>query len=136
LEELMIKALAASMLIIAGSIAAPFVLPTFAAEPLTANANAVAPKDFATAGDRIGRAFASLPEAVIDRGGAAAAARAPKGDFAPACASAVWPNIEAACLATADGRPASDVRTITIGYQVGDNTIVLVRIPAAEIAQR
>ena len=131
----MIKALAAGMLIIAGSITAPFVLPAFAAEPPIANA-AAAQTDIATAADRIGRAFASLSEAEIDPAVAAAAARAPRGDFAPACASAVWPNIEAACLATADGRPASHVRTITIGYQVGDNTTVLVRIPAAEIAQR
>jgi hypothetical protein len=132
----MIKALAAGMLIIAGSITAPFVLPAFAAEPPAANADAVGLRDVATAADRIGRAFASLSEAEMDPAVAAAAARAPRGDFAPACASAVWPNIEAGCLATADGRPASHVRTISIGYQVGDNTTVLVRIPAPEIAQR
>jgi hypothetical protein len=131
----MIKALAAGMLIIAGSITTPFALPAFAAEPPAANSDAVALRDVATAADRIGRAFASLSEAEIDPAVAAAAARAPRGDFAPACASAVWPNIEAACLA-ADGRPVSDVRTITIGYQVGDNTTVLLRIPAAEIALR
>lgn len=131
----MIKALAAAMLMIAGSITAPFVLPAFAAEPLDASPDAAA-KDLATPADRIGRAFASLSEARIDPAIAAAAARAPKGDFAPVCVTAVWPNIEVACLAIADRRPASHVRTITIGYRVGDNTTILVRVPAAEIAQR
>jgi hypothetical protein len=133
LEELMIKALAAGMLILAGAISAPFALPALAVEPLSA---ASAEANVVMAADRIGMAFASLSEAAIDPAIAAAAARAPKGDFAPACANAVWPNIEAACLATADGRPARHVRTITIGYQAGGNTTVLVRLPAAEIAQR
>jgi hypothetical protein len=127
----MIKALAAGMLILAGAISAPFALPALAVEPLDASgAEAV------IAADRIGRAFASLSETAIDPAIAAAAARAPKGDFAPACANAVWPDIEAACLATADGRPARHVRTVTIGYQAGDNATVLVRMPLAEIAER
>lgn len=130
----MIKVLAAGMLILASAISAPFALPALAIEPLdasSADSNVVM-----AAADRIGMAFASLSEAAIDPAIAAAAARAPKGDFAPACANAVWPNIEAGCLATADGRPARHVRTITIGYLAGDNTTVLVRLPAAEIAQR
>jgi hypothetical protein len=122
----MIKVLAARMLL-AGAISAPFALPALAVEPLNASV---------VAADRVDKAFASLSEAAIDPAIASAAARAPKGDFAPACANAVWPNIEAACLVTADGRPARHVRTITIGYQAGGNTTVLVRLPAAEIALR
>lgn len=129
----MIKALAAGMLILAGAIPAPFALPALAVEPLNASG---AETEIVIAADRIGRAFASLSEAAIDPAIAAAAARAPKGDFAPACASAVWPNIEAACLATADGRTAPHVRTITIGYQADENTTVLVRISLTEIAPR
>ena len=127
----MIKALAAGMLILAGAISAPFALPALAVEPLNASGAATV-----IAADRIGRAFASLSEAAIDPAIAAAAARVPKGDFAPACANAVWPDIEAECLATADGRPARQVRTVTIGHQAGENTTILVRIPLAEIAQR
>jgi hypothetical protein len=127
----MIKALAAGVLILAAVTSAPFAPPAVAAEPVTASGAAT---DIIAA-DRIGRAFASLSEAAVDPA-IAADARAPKGDFAPACANAVWPNIEAACLVTADGGPAPVVRTITIGYQAGENTTVLVRIPAAEIAQR
>ena len=129
----MIKALAAGMLILAAAISAPFALPALAVEPRNAS---VAGTNLVIAADRIGRAFVSLSEAAIDPAIGAAAARAPKGDFAPACATAVWPNIVAACFATADGQPARHVHTITIGYQIGDNTTVLVRLPAAEIAQR
>ena len=128
----MIKVLAARMLL-AGAISAPFALPALAVEPLNAS---VAETNLVMAADRIGRAFASLSEAAIDPAIDSAAARAPKGDFAPSCATAVWPKIEAGCLTTADGQPARHVRTITIGYQAGESTTVLVRLPAAEIAQR
>jgi hypothetical protein len=37
---------------------------------------------------------------------------------------------------TADGKPAPHVRTITVGYQAGQSTTVLLRIPTAEVAQR
>jgi hypothetical protein len=64
--------------------------------------------------------------------------RAGKGDlYAPRdCAAAVWPNVDAACLTRVDGSPAQAVRTVTIGYQEGANTTVLVRMPAPEMASR
>ena len=53
------------------------------------------------------------------------------------CASQAWPNVAPECLAAADGTPArSGVRMITVEQQEGPNTSVLVRIPAAEVAQR
>ncbi len=118
----MIKTLAAGVLLLAAVTFAPFAPPAVAAEPVIASG-----AEINIAADRIGRAFASLSEAAVDPA-IAADARAPKGDFAPACANAVWPNIEAACLVAADGSPAPVVRTITIGYQAGENTTVLVRI--------
>jgi len=127
----MIKVLAAGMLILAGAISAPLALPALA-EPL----NASGAETNVVAAGRIDSAFASLSEAETDPAIASAAARAPKGDFAPACANAVWPNIEAGCVATADRRPARHARTVTIGYQAGGNATILVRLPAAEIAQR
>ena len=62
----------------------------------------------------------------------------PKGDLPrlPVCASSTWPNVDASCLSTTDGSPASRVRSITTGYQSGINTTVLTRIPGAAVAQR
>jgi hypothetical protein len=115
-------------LIVAGLLAAPF----------NASARAAATIGPDVAAERIGQAFASFSEIEPDPALTAAAARVSKGDIGvPAnCANAVWPNIDASCLSTADGAPAPRVRTITIGYQAGENTTVLVRIPAAEVAQR
>ena len=115
-------------LIVAGLLIAPF----------NASARAAGQIDTGTAADRIGGAFAALSEMQPDPALAAAAARALKGDFgaAAACAGAVWPNIDAGCLSTANGAPARHVRTITIGYQADENTTVLVRVPTAEMAQR
>ena len=76
----MIKALAAGMLMLAGAITAPIALPALAVEPLNASA---AETNVLMAADRIGGAFASLSDAAIDPAIASAAARAPKGDFAP-----------------------------------------------------
>ena len=131
----MIRAFAAGMLIIAGSITAPLAVPAFAAEPLSASAKAHGATDVATAADRIGRAFASLSEAEIGPVTPAAATRTPKGDFAPACATAVWPDIEAACLVTANRRPAAHVSTVTAGYRVGATTTALVRMRSDQIAR-
>ena len=114
----MIKALAVGTIILAALTSAPFAPRALALEPLISSGSDA---DVGIA-DRIGKAFASLSEAAVDPAIAAAAARAPKGDFAPACANAVWPNIAAGCLATGDGRPARHVRTITMGYQVGENS--------------
>jgi hypothetical protein len=55
----------------------------------------------------------------------------------PACATQAWPNISRECLVAESGanirKPA---RTITIEKREGQNTSVLVRVPAAEIATR
>jgi hypothetical protein len=67
---------------------------------------------------------------------AASAEQAPRGDLLlPAgCLGQVWPDISAECLITEDGSAAGEVRTVTIGYQTGDNTTVLVRLPAPLVA--
>ena len=116
-------------LIVAGLLAAPF----------NASARAAAGQTgIDVAADRIGGAFATLPEIEIDPALAAAAARLSKGDLdaSAACAEAVWPDVAASCLSTADGARARPVRTVTIGYQAGANTTVLMRVPAGEVAQR
>ena len=107
-------------LIIAGLLIAPF----------TASASAAASQS-GVAADRIGAAFATLSDVTPDPSFA-------KGDLGSSanCAGGVWPNIDASCLSTANGAPAKHVRTITIGYQSGENTTVLVRVPSAEVAQR
>jgi hypothetical protein len=84
--------------------------------------------------ERIGGAFATISETAAEPAIEAAASQAQKGDLD--CATATWPNIDASCLSTADGRPAPQVRTITVGYQAGEATTVLLRVPAAEVAQR
>ena len=69
-------------------------------------------------------------------------AAAGKGDFQLAasagCAGQAWPNIAPACLTAADGTPVRHaVRTITLEERRDDaRTSVLVRLPAAEFAQR
>jgi len=131
----MIKALAAGLLILAATISAPIAAPALAVAPFNAS-GAAAEVDIGTVADRIGSVFAALFEGAIDPAIAAAAARAPKGDFAPTCTNAVWPNIDNACFATPDGRPARHVRMISTGYQVGESTTVLVRSPVAETVQR
>ena len=134
----MVKALAAGTLLAAVAVSASVAFSAPTGTPFDLGTRIASETDVSIIVDRIGGAFVSASSVVADPAIVAAAARASKGNlaFIPACASAVWPNIEATCLATADGRPASDVRIITIGYQVGDNTIVLLRIPAAEIALR
>ena len=114
-------------LIIAGLLIAPF----------TASASAAASQS-GVAADRIGAAFATLSDVTPDPALQAAVASFAKGDLGSSanCAGAVWPNIDASCLSTANGAPAKHVRTITIGYQSGENTTVLVRVPSAEVAQR
>lgn len=132
----MFKVLAAGLLILAATISAPIAAPALAVAPLNAS-GAAAEVDIGTVADRrIGSVFAALSEGAVDPAIAAAAARAPKGDFAPTCTNAVWPNIDNACFATPDGRPARHVRMISTGYQVGESTTVLVRSPVAETVQR
>ncbi len=86
--------------------------------------------------ERIGGAFAVISETQSDAAIAATVTQAPKGDRQASCAAATWPNIDASCLTTADGQPAPHVRTVTIGYQAGQNTTVLMRIPSVEVAQK
>lgn len=53
-----------------------------------------------------------------------------------ACAGETWPAISASCLTSADGTPVrKPVRTITLEHRAGQNTSVLVRVPA-EFATR
>jgi len=52
------------------------------------------------------------------------------------CQGTTWPNIPLRCLFTTDGiERTAEVRTITIEQRVGENTSVLMRVPAA-VAQR
>jgi hypothetical protein len=55
--------------------------------------------------------------------------RVAKGDL-PDCGGEVWPQHSARCLTGRDGREAPPVRFVTIGYQSGDNTTLLLRLPA------
>jgi hypothetical protein len=115
-------------LVIAGLLVAPF----------NGSARAAAGQPDPAAADRIGAAFSSLAEIAPDTALSAAAARVSKGDLeiSPKCLAAVWPDIDTSCLSRTDGSPAQRVRTITIGYQAGENTTVLVRVPTAAMARR
>ena len=86
---------------------------------------------------RIDAAFASLPAAVADPALLFATAGV-KGDrLAPSsCAAQTWPNVPSACLVGTDGEARPPVRTVTIGYQLGEATTVLIRMPAPRIASR
>lgn len=61
---------------------------------------------------------------------------APRGDLLVpvSCIGQTWPNISAECLIGEDGTAASQVRTITIGYQTADNASALIRMPAPQLA--
>jgi hypothetical protein len=79
--------------------------------------------------------------ASMDEGQGSRAFKDGKGDLVRttsqgACASQAWPNIAPECLGTADRTSPRSVRMITVEQREGANTSVLVRIPAAEIAQR
>jgi len=105
--------------------------------PVGSGALASSRVDSDVAAERIGGAFATISDRTADPVITAAATRALKGDKAPTdCAAAIWPNIDAACLSTADGRPAPRVRTITVGFQSDPNTTILLRVPTSEVAQR
>ncbi len=53
------------------------------------------------------------------------------------CTVQDWPNIAPACLASTDGTPVRTAsRSVTFEYRVGDNTSVLVRAPATQVAAR
>jgi hypothetical protein len=79
--------------------------------------------------------------ASLDEGQGSQASKGGKGDLLrnasqKACTSQAWPNIAPECLEAAGGMPVRSVRMITVEQREGANTSVLVRIPAAEIAQR
>ena len=135
-EKLMIKALAAGTLLAAIAVSASVAFSASTGTPFDIGTPIASETDIVV--DRIGGAFASASNIAVAPAILAAAARALKGNlaFVLACANAVWPNIDAACLATADGRPAPRVRMITIGYQNDANTTVIVHIPVAAVAQR
>ena len=124
---LSVAALTGFALTMAGLVAAPF----------NTSANAAGQIQFDSAG-RIDGAFAAIERVDPAPALTTAVLRAAKGDrFAPVnCKGAVWPNIDRACLTTVDGSPAPAVRTITIGYQEGEATTVLVRMPAPAFAAR
>jgi hypothetical protein len=115
-------------LIVAGLLIAPF----------NASARAAATDGTDVASDRIGGAFSMISDREPVAEIAAAAALVFKGDLGAAaiCADATWPNIDPSCLVKAEGSEAHPVRLITIGYQSGDATTVLVRVRASEVASR
>lgn len=106
--------------------------------PFNASARAAASEGADVASDRIGGAFAVISDREPAAEIAAAAALVFKGDLGAEsiCAGATWPNIDASCLARTDGSASHPVRLITIGYQSGSATTVLVRVPAGEVASR
>ena len=134
----MIKILASSILMSAFAIALPLSAGTLSAAPLNAGADVAAAATGDDAAARIGGAFASLPQTRAEQASADTVTLPPRGERQRTsdCASATWPNINTSCLSTADGSPAPYVRTITIGYQAGANTTLLLRFPGAEMAQR
>ena len=88
--------------------------------------------------ERIATAFASLAPTEIEPAIQLAAARSRKGDLlvGPACDRQSWPQIASECLVSADGMGARTVRTVTVGYQTGEATTVLIRMPTPQVASR
>jgi hypothetical protein len=85
---------------------------------------------------RIAAAFAVLPDVAADPAVVSAAQTARKGDLPPSlCAARIRPEIGGECLHAEAGveRP---VRTVTIGYQTGESTSMLLRVPAPQVASR
>jgi hypothetical protein len=135
----MLKNLTLGIPILAFAISAQFAISALAVAPINASPRAAARVPaLDIAAERIGIAFASLPETEIDPGLVAAAARASKGDLvcAGSCAGATWPDTSMWRRLTADRSSALHVRAITIGYQTSVNTTLLVRVPLAEVAKR
>ena len=133
------KTLASGIRIAILAIAFPLAIATAPAAPLDVNAAvAEAGTGVDMAAERIGGAFAALSQNGVVRVGEDAVMLPPKGDRQRTsdCAGATWPNIDAACLSTADGSAAPHVRTVTIGYRAGANGTDLIRVPGADLAQR
>ena len=114
------------------------VLAGLLAVPSIGSARAAPGRVDPAAADRIGAACASVADTAPDGTLSAAAARVAKGDLgiSAKCAGAVWPNIDSSCLSRTDGSPAARVRTVTIGYQAGESTAVLVRVPVGGMVNR
>ena len=89
-------------------------------------------------GDDTGSSSAELAERLGVSSVDLAAGLADKGDFfeRPGCFGQVWPDITPECLVKAAGAAAAPVRTVTMGYQIGEATTVLVRVPALNTATR
>lgn len=49
-----------------------------------------------------------------------------------ACTSQTWPSLSSECLAGTGPRSRPPIRTVTVEYRLGDNTSVLVRLPAQQ----
>jgi len=110
---------------------------TFAAVNGTARA-IEAGQPSAIAAERIEAAFAAVPQQQPAPAIEAAAHRIGKGDLfaGRACAEQKWPDISSDCPAGSSGTSLHRVRTVTVGYQDGEATTVLVRSPAPQIAAR
>ena len=103
---------------------------------LSGTASAQAPTDVVA--ERIAVAFAAAPRTQADPAIHAAAARMNKGDLLvpPPCAGQRWPDIAPGCLVASDGTGIRPVRTVTLGYQTGESSSVLIRMPAPQVASR
>lgn len=125
-----------SKILVAAMLGLGVAVSALSATVLDADARAVTAVDDVAA-DRIATAFASVAPAEIEPAIQLAAARSRKGDLlvGPACTTQSWPQIASECLVSADGS-ARQVRAVTVGYQAGESTTVLIRVPAAQVASR
>ena len=105
--------------------------------PFESSASAVEVVGEDRAAHRVAAAFDAAFEADVDSA-VVAAVRSRKGDLLvkPACTGQKWPEVASDCLVMADGSAMRPVRTVTIGYQTGDDTTVLIRMPAPQVASR
>jgi hypothetical protein len=111
----------------------------FAAAPSGPDALNMVSQDAAapTASERIDTAFGVLTAAEANPAVLAAARSSQKGDLlvSAGCAGQYWPHIAPGCLVGAEAQANPPVRTVTIGYEIGETTSVLIRMPA-QIASR
>lgn len=126
-----------SKILVAAMLGLGVAVSALSATALDADARAVAVADDLAA-NRIAAAFASVGPTEVAAAVQFAAARSGKGDLlvGPACAGQSWPQIASECLVGADGSAARPARTVTVGYQAGATTTVLIRMPAPQVASR
>jgi hypothetical protein len=81
-------------------------------------------------------AAAGQGAAVTEAAAEPAEAEATRGDLLVPieCLNQVWPDISPECLIGDDGATSAEVRTVTIGYETGEDSSVLMRMPARELA--